>query len=148
MTSVVMIHVSIFWTTCGVYTCLVTQLNAICLSFLLFLYNGFFSHLLLTVILPFPFNLSGVCIVLLYFFVILTIPILYISPFSLSFLFLPFLHLIPLPCLSMPLLSSWPEGPSLPLWLFLTVECARLQIFVMLIGHSFSGYTGRHHSYI
>lgn len=92
----------------------------------------------------FLFDLSGVCIVLFYF-VILTIPILCISTFSLCFYFCisP-----PLLCLSMSLLSSWLEGPSLPLWLFLTVECARLQIFVMLIGHSFSGYTGRHHSYI
>ncbi len=46
MTSVVMMHVSILWTTCGVYTCLVTQLNAICLSLLLFFHNVFF--------LPFP----------------------------------------------------------------------------------------------
>lgn len=114
-----------------------------------FLSQCLFFCLLPTVILPFlsfPFNLSGVCIILFYYFVILTIPILciYVSfcfCFCLSYTF-------PLPCLSMSLLSSWPEGPSISLWLFLTMECARLQIFMMLIGHTLSGYTGRHHSYI
>lgn len=148
MTSVVMMHVSILWTTCGVNTCLVTQLNAIRL--LLFFHNVFFLPFPTHCYPPFSFFCSFWS---LYCFVL---PChsdhsqsMYLYFFSLI-LFLHFLHFFPpsLLCLSMYLLSSWPEGPSLPLWLFLTVECAWLQIFVMLIGHSFSGYTGRHHRYI
>lgn len=132
MTSVVMMHVSILWTTCGVYTCLVTQLNARCLSLLLFFSNVFFSSsfclFLPIVILPF---LSFRSFWSLYCFVLLLCHSGHSQSincyfFSL-FLFLHFLRFPPpLLCLSMSLLSFWPEGPSLPLWLFLTVECARL----------------------
>ena len=51
-------------------------------------------------------------------------------------------------CLSFSASLSLPlhRPPSCPPPVIYTKECARLQIFVMLIGHSVSCYTGRHHS--